>query len=96
MRSRPALLHACTSCPIWHAKLDESRALVKSLEADLKSSITTSCSSCEITALKSIELAHYVDHLQDENDELRKMMFWLSGHESQLRMMIEAYKRYDG
>jgi hypothetical protein len=34
--------------------------------------------------------------LQDENDELRKMMGWLSGHEPQLRMMIEAYKRYDG
>jgi hypothetical protein len=24
------------------------------------------------------------------------MMGWLSGHEPQLRMMIEAYKRYDG
>jgi hypothetical protein len=34
--------------------------------------------------------------LQDENDELRKMMGWLSGHEPQLRMMIQAYKRYDG
>jgi hypothetical protein len=34
--------------------------------------------------------------LQDENDELRKMMGWWSGLESQLRMMIEAYKRYDG
>jgi hypothetical protein len=43
-----------------------------------------------------MELAHYVDRLQDENDELRKMMSWLSGHEPQLRMMIEAYKRYDG
>jgi hypothetical protein len=47
-------------------------------------------------AVKNLELAHYVDHLQDENDELRKMMDWLSGHEPQLRMMIEAYKRYDG
>jgi hypothetical protein len=28
-----------------------------------------------------MELAHYVDRLQDENDELRKMMAWLSGHE---------------
>jgi hypothetical protein len=34
--------------------------------------------------------------LQDENDELRKMIGWLSGHEPQLRMMIEAYKCYDG
>jgi hypothetical protein len=46
--------------------------------------------------LKNLELAHYVDRLQDENDELRKMMGWLSGHEPQLRMMIEAYKCYDG
>jgi hypothetical protein len=29
-----------------------------------------------------MELAHYVDRLQDENDELRKMMGWLSGHEA--------------
>jgi hypothetical protein len=46
--------------------------------------------------LKNLELAHYVDRLQDENDELRKMMGWLSGHEPQLRMMIETYKRQDG
>jgi hypothetical protein len=43
-----------------------------------------------------MELAHYVDRLHDENDELRKMMGCLSRHESLLRMMIEAYKRYDG
>jgi hypothetical protein len=34
--------------------------------------------------------------LQDENDELRKIMGWLSGHEPQLRMMMETYKRQDG
>jgi hypothetical protein len=34
--------------------------------------------------------------LQDENDELRKLMGRLSGHEPQLRMMIEAFKRQDG
>jgi hypothetical protein len=39
---------------------------------------------------------HYVDRLQDENDELRKMMGWLSRDEPQPRMMTEAYKRYDG
>jgi hypothetical protein len=48
------------------------------------------------TSVKNLELAHYVDRLQDENDDLRKMMGWLSGHEPQLRMMIEEYKRYDG
>jgi hypothetical protein len=31
--------------------------------------------------------------LQDENDELRKLMGWLSGHEPQLRIMIETFKR---
>jgi hypothetical protein len=34
--------------------------------------------------------------LQDENDELRKLMGWLSGNEPHLRIMIEAYKLYDG
>jgi hypothetical protein len=34
--------------------------------------------------------------LQDENDELRKLMGWLSGHEPQLRIMIETYKRQEG
>jgi hypothetical protein len=39
---------------------------------------------------------HTVDRLQGENDELRKLMSWLSGHEPQLRIMIETYKRQDG
>jgi hypothetical protein len=47
-------------------------------------------------ALKNLELAHYVDRLQDENDELRKLMGWLSGHEPQLRIMVETFKRQDG
>jgi hypothetical protein len=34
--------------------------------------------------------------LQDENNEFRKMMGWLSGHDPQLRMMVETYKRQDG
>jgi hypothetical protein len=46
--------------------------------------------------LKNLELALYVDRLQDENDELRKMMGCLSGHEPQLIMMMETYKRQDG
>jgi peptide deformylase len=46
--------------------------------------------------VKNLELGHYVDHLQDENDELRKLMGWLSDHEAQLRTMIETYKRQDG
>jgi hypothetical protein len=47
-------------------------------------------------ALKNLELAHYVDRLQDENDELRKLMGWLSDHEPQLRIMIETFKRKNG
>jgi hypothetical protein len=46
--------------------------------------------------LKNLELAHYVDRLQDENDELRKLMGWLSGHEPHLRIMTETYKTQDG
>jgi hypothetical protein len=96
LKSRPALLGACTSCPVLHGKIDEMNAYTVSLEAKLKEPIPTSCSTCEVHAVKNLELAHYVDCLQDENDELGKMMGWLSGHEPQLRMMIEAYKRYDG
>jgi hypothetical protein len=96
MKSRPSLLGACTSCPILNEKLDVLLVYARSLEAQLKAPISTICSTCEINVVKNMELAHYVDHLQDENDELRKLMGWLSGHEPQLRMMIEAFKRQDG
>jgi hypothetical protein len=79
-----------------HGKIDEMHAYTVSLEAKLKEPIPTSCSTCELHALKDLELAHYVDRLQDENDELRKLMGWLSGHEPQLRIMIETYKKPDG
>jgi hypothetical protein len=79
-----------------HAKIDEMHAYTVSLEAKLKEPIPTSFSTCEMHALKNLELAHYVDRLQDENDELRKLMGWLSGHEHQLRIMIETFKRQDG
>jgi hypothetical protein len=79
-----------------HGKIDEMHAYTVSLEAKLKEPMPTSCSTCELHALKNLELAHYVDCLQDENDELRKMMGWLLGHEPQLRMMMETYKRQDG
>jgi hypothetical protein len=96
LKSRLALLGACTSCCVLHKKINEMHAYTLSLEAKLKQSISTSCSTCELHTLKNLELAHFVDLLQDENDDLRKMMGWLSRHEPQLRMMIEAYKRYDG
>jgi hypothetical protein len=79
-----------------HEKIDEVHAYTVSLEAKLKELISTSCSTCELRALKNQELAHYVDRLQDENDELRKLMGWLSSHEPHLRIMIETYKRQDG
>jgi hypothetical protein len=81
LKSRSALLGACTSCPVLHAKIDEMHSYTVSLEAKLKEPIPTSCSTRELHALKNLELAHYVDRLQDENDELRKLMGWLSGHE---------------
>jgi hypothetical protein len=71
-------------------------AYTVSLEAKLKEPIPTSCSTYELHALKNLELAQYVDRLQNENDELRKLMGWLSGHEPQLRIMIETYKGQDG
>jgi hypothetical protein len=96
LKSTPALLGACTSCSVLHAKIDEMHACTVSLEAKLKEPIPTSCSTSEMHALKNLELAHYVDRLQDENDELKKLMGWLSGHEPQLRIMIETFKRQDG
>jgi hypothetical protein len=96
MKTRPSLLGACTSCPILHEKLDVLLVYARSLEAQLKAPIPTICSTCEINVVKNMELAHYVECLQDENDELRKLMGWLSGHEPQLRIMIETYKRQDG
>jgi hypothetical protein len=96
VKSRPSLLGACTSCPVLHEKLDISLVYDRSLEAQLKAPIPKICSTCEINAMKNMELAQYVDHLQDENDELRKLMGWLSGHEPQLRIMIETYKHQDG
>jgi hypothetical protein len=74
MKSWPSLLGACTSFPVLHEKLDVSLAYARSLEAQLKAPIPTICSTCEVNLVKNMELAHYVDHLQDENDELRKLM----------------------
>jgi hypothetical protein len=96
MKSKPSLLGACTSCSVLHENLDVSLVYARSLEAQLKAPIPTIFSTCEINAVKNMELAHYVDRLQDENDELRKLMGWLSGHEPQWRIMIETYKHQDG
>jgi hypothetical protein len=96
IKSRPFLLGACTSCLVLHEKLDVSLVYARSLEAQLKAPIPTICSTCEINVVKNMELAHYVDRMQDENDELRKFMGWLSGHEPHLRITIGTYKRQDG
>jgi hypothetical protein len=96
LKSRSALLGASTSCPVLHEKMNAMHAYTVSLETKLKEPIPTSCSTCELHALKNLELAHYVDRLQDENDELRKLMGWLSGHEPQLRIMNETFKRQNG
>jgi hypothetical protein len=65
MKYRPSLLGACTSCPVLHEKLDVSLAYARSLEAQLKAPIPTICYTCEVNAVKNLELTHYVDRLQD-------------------------------
>jgi predicted nuclease with TOPRIM domain len=42
LKSRPALLGACTSCPVLHGKIDEMHAYTISLEAKLKEPVPTS------------------------------------------------------
>jgi hypothetical protein len=96
LQFRPTLLGACTSCPGLHEKIVELRSRIISLEADLKVHIPTSCSTCELHAVKNLELAKCVDHLQDENNKLREVLSWLSRQEPQLGMMIASYKRFDG
>jgi hypothetical protein len=81
LKSSPALLGACTSCPGLHGKIDKMHAYTIALEAKLQEPVPTSCSTCQVHPLKNLEPAHYVNRLQDENDELRKMMGWLSGHD---------------
>jgi hypothetical protein len=77
-------------------KIVELHSRIVSLEADLKVPIPTSCSTFELLAMKNLELAQCVDHLQDENSKLREVLSWLSSHEPQLGMMITSCKRFDG
>jgi heterodisulfide reductase subunit B len=76
---------------VLHEKLVESCSHIVSLKAELKSPIATSCSTCELHVVNNLELAHYVDRLQDENDELKKCLSWLSGQEPQLGIMIATF-----
>jgi hypothetical protein len=96
LQSRPTLLGSCTSYPSLHEKIVEIHSRIVSLEADLKVSIPTSCSMCELHAMKNLELAQCVNHLQDENNKLREVLSWLSSQEPQLGMMIASCKRFDG
>jgi hypothetical protein len=63
LKARPVLLGAYTSCPVLHEQIDEMHAYTVSLEAKLKEPIPTSSSTCEMHALKNLELAHYFDRL---------------------------------
>jgi regulator of replication initiation timing len=63
LNSRLALLGACTYCPILRGKIDGMHAYIVSLDAELKALVPTSCSTCELHAVKNLELAHYVDRL---------------------------------
>jgi hypothetical protein len=96
MQSSPTLFGACTSCPGLHEKIVELQSRIISLEADLKVHIPTSYSTCELHAVKNLELAQCVGHLQDENNKLCEVLSWLSSQEPQLGMMIGGYKRFDG
>jgi hypothetical protein len=70
--------------------------LIVSLEADLEVPIPTSCSTCELHAVKNLDLAKCVGRLQDENDKLCEVLSWLSSQEPQLGMMIASCKHFDG
>jgi chromosome segregation ATPase len=74
LQSRPTLLGACTSCPNLHEKIVEFHSRIVSLEVDLKVPIPTSCSTCELHAIKNLDLAKCVGCLQDENDKLREAL----------------------
>jgi hypothetical protein len=52
LKSRSALLGACTSCHVLHGKIDNIHAYTISLEAKLKEPVHTSCSTCELHASK--------------------------------------------
>jgi DNA repair exonuclease SbcCD ATPase subunit len=58
LQSRPTLLCACTSCPGLHEKIAELRSCIVSLESDLNVPIPTSCSTCELHAVKNLDLAN--------------------------------------
>jgi hypothetical protein len=81
LQFRPTLLGACTSCPTLHEKIVELRSRIVSLEAELKVPIPTSCSTCESHAMKNLELAQCVNHLQDENNKLREVLSWFSSQD---------------
>jgi hypothetical protein len=46
LKSRPALLGACTSCPVLHGKIDEMHAYIVSREAKLKEPIPALLVNC--------------------------------------------------
>jgi hypothetical protein len=96
LQSRPTLLGACTFCPALLENIAEFHSRIVSLEADFKVLVPTSCSTCELHAVKNLELGQCVDRQQTENDDLQNLLSWLSIQEPQLGMMIEAFKRFDG
>jgi hypothetical protein len=49
-KSRPALLGACTSCPVLHGKIDEMHAYTISLEGKLKEAARHNPSSTHVSS----------------------------------------------
>jgi hypothetical protein len=78
-----------------HEKIVELHSRIVSLEADFKVPIPTSCSTCELHAMKNLDLAKCVGRSQDENDKLREALSWLSSQEPHLGMMIASCKSFD-
>jgi hypothetical protein len=79
-----------------HQKIVGFRSRIVSLEADLKVHVPTSCSTCELHAVKNLEHGQCIDRLQTENDDLCNLLSWMSSQEPQLGMMIATFKHFDG
>jgi hypothetical protein len=58
--------------------------------------IPTSCSTCELHAVKNLDLEKCVGRLQEENDKLHEVLSWLSSQEPQFGMIIASCKHFDG
>jgi hypothetical protein len=80
-----------------HASKCEELDVLRVEVAELKSrsAFLGACTSCPVLHAKIDEMHAYTSSLEAKLKEPIPTS-WLSGHEPQLRMMIEAFKRQDG